>query len=226
MTREQVRAQIEAIGIIPAIRCESFKDALFAVETVAANGISIAEITLTVPHALELIAEVRQSHPAVVAGAGSISDVGAARRAADAGALFLTSTGLDLDIVRFGVERDLVVFPGVLTPTEIMAASKAGPDFVKIFPCAQVGGPAYLKAMRRPFPGVRFLASGGVNQQTATDYILAGGVALGIGSELIPPEAVRRRQSHWIGELARRFVTMVKEARELQQPDHSPAVKG
>jgi 2-dehydro-3-deoxyphosphogluconate aldolase/(4S)-4-hydroxy-2-oxoglutarate aldolase len=129
------------------------------------------------------------------------------------GAQFLTSTGLDLDVVHFAVTQNIVVFPGALTPTEIMAAWKAGPDFIKVFPCAQVGGPAYIKALRGPFPHIPLIAAGGVNQQTAGDFILAGAVALGIGGELIPHEAIQRRQEHRIGELARRFLHMVKEAR-------------
>ena len=168
---------------------------------------------MTIPGAIEVIGELARSNPNVITGAGTVSDLGTARRCLDAGAQFLTSTGLDLEIVEFAVKQNVVVFPGALTPTEVMAAWKAGPDFVKIFPCAPVGGPAYVRALKGPFPSVPFIAAGGVNQQTASDFILAGAVALGIGGELIPHEAIHLRQEHWIGELARRFVGMVKEAR-------------
>lgn len=213
MTREEVRSRIREIGIIPAIRVSSPEDALFAAEAVCDHDIPIVEVTMTVPGAVNVISELTRSHPGLIVGAGSLWRVETAKRCLDAGASFLTSTGLDLDIVRFAVGRDVVMFPGALTPTEVHAAWKTGPDFVKIFPCSRVGGPAYIKTLRAPFPDVPMIASGGVNQQTAADFIIAGALALGIGGELIPPEAIERRQRHRIGELARRFLAIVKEAR-------------
>jgi 2-dehydro-3-deoxyphosphogluconate aldolase/(4S)-4-hydroxy-2-oxoglutarate aldolase len=158
-----------------------------------------------------------QNNPNVIAGAGTVFDLETARRCLDSGAQFLTSTGLDLDIVAFAVKHDIVVLPGALTPTEVMAAWKTRPDFVKIFPCSQVGGPSYIRALKGPFPHIPFIAAGGVNQQTVADFILAGAVAVGIGGELIPHEAIHLRQEHWIGELARRFAAMVKDARLQRQ---------
>ena len=213
MTKEQVRQRIEEIGIIPAIRVSAPDEALFAAEAVWRHGIPIVEVTMTVPGAIEVISQLARQNPGVIAGAGSVPDRETAARCVEAGAQFLTSTGLDLDVVHFAVTQNIVVFPGALTPTEVMAAWKAGPDFIKIFPCAQVGGPAYIKALRGPFPYIPLIASGGVNQQTAGDFIRAGAVALGIGGELIPHDAIQGRQEHWIGELARRFLHMVKEAR-------------
>lgn len=213
MSRQQVRQRIEEIGIIPAIRVSSPQDAIFAAETVARHGIPIVEVTMTIPGALDVIAELSRGRSHLIAGAGTVLDLETARRCLDAGAQFLTSTGVDLEVIEFAVQRDVVVFPGALTPTEVMTAWRAGPDFVKIFPCSAFGGPSYLRALRGPFPHVPFLAAGGVTQQTAGEYIRAGAVALGIGGELIPHEAIQLRQEHWIGELARRFVTMVKEAR-------------
>lgn len=160
-----------------------------------------------------MISELARNHSGLIVGAGTVCDLAAARRCLDAGAQFLTSTGLDLEIVNFAVQKEVVVFPGAMTPTEVMAAWKARPDFVKIFPCAPLGGPAYIRALKSPFPHLPLIASGGVNQHTAGEFIQAGAAALGIGAELIPPEAIRLRQEHWIGELARRFVGMVKQAR-------------
>lgn len=217
MTKEQVRARIEEIGIIPAIRVSSPQDAMFAAETVCRSGIPIVEVTMTIPGAIEVITELAQNNPNVIAGAGTVFDLETARRCLDSGAQFLTSTGLDLDIVQFAVRHDIVVLPGALTPTEVMAAWKARPDFVKIFPCSQVGGPSYIRALKGPFPHIPFIAAGGVNQQTVADFILAGAVAVGIGGELIPHEAIHLRQEHWIGELARRFAAMVKDARIQKQ---------
>src|SRR6202040_3648084 len=109
---------------------------------------------------------------------------------------------LDLGIVEYALKQNVVVIPGALTPTEVMMASRAGSDFVKVFPCSQIGGASYIRALKAPFPHVPLIASGGVNQQTALDFILAGAAALGIGADLIPHEAIERRQADWIQELA------------------------
>jgi 2-dehydro-3-deoxyphosphogluconate aldolase/(4S)-4-hydroxy-2-oxoglutarate aldolase len=214
MTREEVRATIEEIGIIPAIRLSSPEDALFAAEAISDAGIPIVEVTMTVPGAMNVIHELVRAHPTMVVGAGTVLDVMAARRCLDAGVSFLTSTGLDLEVVDYTRKKGVVVFPGVLTPTEAISAWKAGSDFVKIFPCAQVGGPAYIKALKAPFPELRLIAAGGVTQSTAADFIQAGAVAIGIGQHLIQPEAIHRRERDWIRELGHRFSRIVQEARE------------
>jgi 2-dehydro-3-deoxyphosphogluconate aldolase / (4S)-4-hydroxy-2-oxoglutarate aldolase len=213
MTRDQIRTRIEEIGIIPAIRLSSARDALFAAEVISGSGIPIVEVTTTVPGAVEVIGELARNDAGFIVGAGTVLDIGMARRCLNAGAKFLASPGLDLEIVEFALKHDVLVLPGALTPTEITAASKAGADFVKVFPCSQLGGPAYIRALRAPFPNVPLIASGGVNQNTATDFILAGAAALGIGRDLIPPDAIEHRQRDWIRELARRFLRIVNEAR-------------
>jgi len=213
MNKAEVRAQIEEIGIIPAIRLSSAEDALFAAEAVASAGIPIVEVTITMPGALDVIRHLALENPEVIAGAGTVLDLGWARRCVDAGARFLTSPGLDIKIVDFAANENVLVFPGALTPSEVMEAAKAGADFVKIYPCAPVGGPSYIKALKSPFPEVPLIASGGVNQQTAGDFIRAGAAAIGIGQNLIQPQAIRKRERDWICELARRFLTMVRNAR-------------
>lgn len=210
-----IRQRIEQIGIIPAIRVSSADDALFAAEAVASGGIPIVELTMTVPGALELISELVHRSNGTIVGAGTVLDIDTARRCIDAGIHFVTSTGLDLGVVEFVKQQDVVVIPGALTPSEVIMAWKAGSDFVKIFPCSQLGGPAYIRALKAPFPHVPLIASGGVNQQTASDFIVAGAAALGVGADLIPNEAIQRRQPEWIQELARRFVRIVKSARQL-----------
>jgi len=212
--REKIRSRIEEIGIIPAIRLSSAPDAIFAAEAVSSHGIPIVEVTMTVPGALGVIKELVRNDPKLIVGAGSVFGVEMARHCAEAGAMFLTSPGLDLDVVNVAHENDIVVFPGALTPTEITAACKAGVDFVKVFPCSQLGGPSYIKALKSPFPHVPMIASGGVNQQTAGDFILAGAAALGVGRDLIQPDAIERRQREWIHELSRRFIAIIKKARE------------
>jgi 2-dehydro-3-deoxyphosphogluconate aldolase/(4S)-4-hydroxy-2-oxoglutarate aldolase len=213
MTREEIRARITEIGIIPAVRLYSESEALFAAEAVCASGIPIVEVTMTIPGAVRVIGELMRHRSDIIVGAGTVWDVDTARHCLDAGAGFLTSPGLDLEIVQFALKREIVVLAGALTPSEVMAAWKAGSDFVKVFPCAQVGGPEYIRALRAPFPQIPLIASGGVNQKNAADYILAGATALGIGQHLIHRDAIKRRQREWIHELSRRYRTMVSDAR-------------
>jgi 2-dehydro-3-deoxyphosphogluconate aldolase/(4S)-4-hydroxy-2-oxoglutarate aldolase len=215
MNKQEVRARIEAIGIIPAIRLSSAEDALFAADAVTESGIPILEVTMTLPGAVRVISELTHSNPELIVGAGTLHDIDWVRRCLDAGASFLTTPGLDLEIVEFARKHDVVVFPGALTPTEVLAAWKAGSDYVKVFPCAAMGGPSYIRALKGPYPEIPLIASGGVNQQTAVDFIQAGAIALGIGRDLIQPNAISRRERGWIRELSRRFRGMVNEARGL-----------
>jgi len=213
MTKDEVRARIEELAIVPAIRAANADDALFAAEAVSRGGLPIAELTMTVPNANELIVHLIKEHPRMVVGAGTVLEIETARACLAAGAHFITSPGLDLEVIEFCVKAGITVIPGVMTSTEIMAAVKAGADFVKIFPCSQIGGVDYLRALKGPFPHVSFIASGGVNQQTAGKYLAAGAVAVGIGADLVPPRAIAHREAGWIQELARRYVRMVKELR-------------
>ena len=146
-------------------------------------------------------------------GAGTVLDLAWARRCVDAGAQFLTSPGFDPKIVEFAAHEGVVVLPGAATPTEVMNAAKAGADFIKIYPCGQLGGPGYIRTLKKPFPDVRFIAAGGVTQTTAPDYIWAGAAALGIGTDLIYQDAIKHREGNWITELARRYARMVGETR-------------
>jgi 2-dehydro-3-deoxyphosphogluconate aldolase/(4S)-4-hydroxy-2-oxoglutarate aldolase len=213
MTREEVKTSIEEIGIFPGIRVSSADQALYAAQTLYAAGIPIAEITMTVPGATNVIAELAQKFPDMVVGAGTVLDTETAERCLDAGARFITSTGLVMEVIGAAHRRGVVVIPGALTPTEVIAAWKAGADYVKIYPTAALGGDLYIRSLKLPLPQVKLIAAGGVNQQTASGYILAGATALGVGSELLPKEAIRRHEEHRIHELARRFLGFVKEAR-------------
>jgi 2-dehydro-3-deoxyphosphogluconate aldolase/(4S)-4-hydroxy-2-oxoglutarate aldolase len=213
MNKVDVRARIEELGIIPAVRVSTPEHACFAAEAVNRAGIPIAEITMTIPNAIDVISCLAQTLPDMIVGAGTVLDTETAERCLDAGAKFLTSPGLVLEVVEFARKKDVLVFPGALTPTEVIAAWKAGADFVKIFPCAQVDGPAYIRALKVPLPQVSLIASGGVSQVTAASFIRAGATALGIGSDLIPPEALSRRAEEQIHELARRFLAMVRNTR-------------
>jgi 2-dehydro-3-deoxyphosphogluconate aldolase/(4S)-4-hydroxy-2-oxoglutarate aldolase len=213
MDRKEVCARIVEIGIMPSVRVSAPDLALFAAETVYEAGITVVEITNTVPKAVEVIAQLTRNYPDFVVGAGTVLDLDIARRCADAGARFITSPGLVPDVMEFALKNNIVAMPGALTPSEVIAAWKGGADFVKIFPCAQLGGDQYIRALKTPFPQIPLIASGGVNQLTAANFIFAGAAALGIGSELIPPKALSTRQAQWIHELARRFTETVRNAR-------------
>lgn len=214
MTKAEVRARIEQLAIIPAVRAATADDALFAADAVSKGGLPIVELTMTVPHATALIADLVKKHPHMIVGAGTVLDLETARTCLAAGAKFITSPGLDLDIVAFTVQAGVIAMPGAMTPSEIIAAHKAGADMIKLFPCAQLGGVEYLQALRGPFPDIAFVAAGGVNQQTAAKYLAAGAAAVGIGADLIPPRAIAVREGDWIQELARRYVKSVKYVRQ------------
>jgi 2-dehydro-3-deoxyphosphogluconate aldolase/(4S)-4-hydroxy-2-oxoglutarate aldolase len=208
------RARIISIGIIPSVRTSSADDARFAAETVAKAGIPIVEITMTVPHAIDIIKALAHGMPDILVGAGTVFDLKTARQCIEAGARFITSPGLDMKIVEFSRTEGVLSIPGALTPTEVTAAWHGGADFIKIFPCAQVGGPGYIHALKGPFPDVAFVAAGGVNQQTASEFIASGAVAIGVGAELIPKRAIQQRDARWISELSRRFLNGVHDARK------------
>lgn len=215
MTKEQVSDLIKTIGIIPAIRVSSSDDAHFAIEAVARGGIPIVEITMTVPGAVEVISHVVRFHPKVLVGAGTVLKLETAQQCVDAGAGFITAPGFNSKIVEFAAKRNIAVIPGALTPTEVIEAWEAGSDFVKVFPCSQVGGNGYIKALNTALPQIPLVAAGGVNQRTARDFILAGAIAIGVGTDLIPHDAIERKQSDRIQELAHRFLGSIKEARNL-----------
>jgi 2-dehydro-3-deoxyphosphogluconate aldolase/(4S)-4-hydroxy-2-oxoglutarate aldolase len=213
LKKEEVLAKIHEIGIMPGIRTSSAEDGRFAAEAIAQGGIPIVEITMTVPKAIDVISDMVRNSPNLIVGAGTVLDIETARRCIAAGAGFLTSPGLNLKIVEFAVKENILIIAGVMTPTEVIDAWQAGSELVKVFPCAPIGGPAYIRALKGPFPQVPIIAAGGVNQETAADFILAGAAALGIGGRLIPRAAIEHRQPEQISELARRFLRIVKTAR-------------
>jgi 2-dehydro-3-deoxyphosphogluconate aldolase/(4S)-4-hydroxy-2-oxoglutarate aldolase len=217
MNSKEVRARIEEIGILPSVRVNTRELARFAAQTVYAAGIPIVEITLTVPGALEVINDLAIRYPDMVVGAGTVLDQELAQAAIDAGARFITSPGFVPEVVAYAKKAEVVVLPGALTPSEIIAVWKAGADFVKIFPSSTVGGAQYVRALKVPLPQIPLIATGGVNQLTACDFIAAGATAIGVGGELLPAEALAFHQVNRIQELARRFLTMVKEGRAMRE---------
>jgi 2-dehydro-3-deoxyphosphogluconate aldolase/(4S)-4-hydroxy-2-oxoglutarate aldolase len=214
MEKQEVRDRIIEIGIVPVVRAASSREACMAAEAVCEGGIPIVEITMTVPGAVDVIRELVRSCPAgVLIGAGTVLNAEAARRCLDAGAEFLVSPGLNVQTVELAIREGKLIMAGALTPTEIMAAWEAGADFVKIFPCGQVGGAKYIKALKGPFPQVPLVPTGGVNLTTAAEFIEAGVAALGIGGELVQSEALKSNKPEIIVENARKFLALVKQTR-------------
>jgi 2-dehydro-3-deoxyphosphogluconate aldolase/(4S)-4-hydroxy-2-oxoglutarate aldolase len=213
MNKEEIRTRITEIGIIAGVRVSEAELALFAAESIYEAGIPILEITMTVPGAVDLISHLTKTYPDFIVGAGTVLSAETAQRCIDAGAGFVTSPGFVPEVLEATLKDGAVAIPGALTPSEVIAGWKAGADFVKIFPCSTVGGAPYVRSLKVPLPQIPLIASGGVNQVTARDFIFAGASALGIRSELTPREALQSRQKQWVFELARRFTTIVREAR-------------
>ncbi|HVH61229.1 MAG TPA: bifunctional 4-hydroxy-2-oxoglutarate aldolase/2-dehydro-3-deoxy-phosphogluconate aldolase [Candidatus Sulfotelmatobacter sp.] len=214
MDKQKVRDRIVEIGVVPVVRASSAEEARMAADAVCKGGIPIAEITMTVPGAVELIRELTRSGPGdVLVGAGTVLNVEAAKKCLDAGAEFLVSPGLNLEVIQLAAKEGKLMMAGALTPTEVIMAWEAGSDFVKVFPCGQVGGAKYIKALKGPLPQVPLVPTGGVNLNTAAEFVEAGAAALGVGGELVPAGALRSGKPEIIVENARKFLAIVKEAR-------------
>jgi 2-dehydro-3-deoxyphosphogluconate aldolase/(4S)-4-hydroxy-2-oxoglutarate aldolase len=214
MSRAELCRRITDVGVVPVVRAPSARLAIRAVEAVLAGGISVFEITMTVPDALAVIRSVvEQFGDRATVGAGTVLSASDALACMDAGAQFVVSPGLDLATIEAVHARGLPVMPGALTPTEIITAWKAGADMVKIFPCSAVGGARYLRALRGPLPDVKMLPTGGVSLSTAQDYIEAGAAALGLGSELVDVSALEAGDDAAVTDRARELLAVVRAAR-------------
>lgn len=214
MNREQVVRRIEEIGIVPVVRAPSGELAVRAARALCAGGIGVIEITMTVPDALSVMHEIAsRMGDHVLVGAGTVLTADAARRCIEAGAEFIVSPGLNLEVIRAAHDLGKAVFPGALTPTEVITAWNAGADTVKLFPCSAMGGAKYLRALRAPLPEVKMMPTGGVNLTTARDFIEAGAVALGVGGELVDAAALAAGKDEVLTERAREFMSVVSAAR-------------
>lgn len=214
MNKAKVISQIRETGIVPVIRADSEDEARQMVEGILAGGISIFEITMTVPNAVALIKSlVADFGDKAVIGAGTVLDVQAAQNCLAAGAKFIVSPTLSLDVIETCRRENVAVFPGALTPTEIVAAWQAGADVVKIFPANAVGGANYLRAIKAPLPNIELMPTGGVTLATIGDFIRAGAIAVGIGNNLADVAAVRAGEVEKIAQAAHAFAEAVREAR-------------
>lgn len=208
--------KIRGTGIIPVVRAQSAEEAMQAIDAIREGGISILEITMTVPGAIGVIEQVsaRYGSDALV-GAGTVLDGETARACILAGARFVVSPSLNVETIEVCRRYGIAVMPGALTPTEVVQAWSAGADFVKVFPAGAVGGASYIKSLKAPLPQIELIPTGGVSLKTAADFIKAGASALGVGADLVDVKAIREGQQHVITERAREFLRIVREARTL-----------
>ena len=214
MNRAEVVQTIRDVGIIPVVRAQSADEAMKAIDAIRAGGISILEITMTVPGAVAVIEEVSKRYGGeVLVGAGTVLDPEKALDCVRAGAQFVVSPALNLETIETCRRNGIAVMPGALTPTEVVQAWNAGADFVKVFPAGSVGGASYIRSLKAPLPQIELVPTGGVSLKTAADFIKAGASALGVGADLVDVKAIREGQSNLITERAREFVRIVQEAR-------------
>src|SRR4051794_29249387 len=217
MTRSHQLQRVLDAGIVAVVRAPDPAGLVEVIRALAAGGVAVAEVTLTVPNALDVVREAKAAlGDTVLLGAGTVLDVETCRAALLAGAEFIVSPTVNLDVIRLCRRYDKLVMPGAFTPTEILAAWEAGADVVKVFP-AEVVGPAFFKALRGPLPQVRLMPTGGVDLTTAADFLKAGACCLGIGSQLVDPRLVAARAFDQLRDLAARYVEVVRRARAGQQ---------
>jgi 2-dehydro-3-deoxyphosphogluconate aldolase / (4S)-4-hydroxy-2-oxoglutarate aldolase len=214
MSKEDQLRRVLDCGIIAVVRSPDSQQLVEAARALADGGVSIVEITMTVPDALDVVRQVRTAlGDQILLGAGTILDVETARAALLAGAEYLVAPTVNLDVIRLCQRYDKVVMPGAFTPTEILAAWEAGADIVKVFP-ADVVGPGFFKAMRGPLPQVRLMPTGGVDLTTAAAFLKAGACCLGVGGQLVEPRAVAEGNFDRIRDLARQYVAIVQQTRK------------
>jgi 2-dehydro-3-deoxyphosphogluconate aldolase/(4S)-4-hydroxy-2-oxoglutarate aldolase len=221
MNIEEALKKIGETGIVPVVRARSFEEACQAVDAICSGGISVIEITMTVPHAPAVIREVARKYgDKVLTGAGTVLNSEQAKECLDAGAEFLVSPGLSVPVLHTAKARGKLAIPGALTPTELMAATIEGARVIKIFPCENMGGAKYIQALKAPFPGVELIPTGGVNLSNAAVYIAAGAFALGVGADLVNVAALREGRAQEIIDAAKKLVEAVREARGAKIAAH------
>jgi 2-dehydro-3-deoxyphosphogluconate aldolase/(4S)-4-hydroxy-2-oxoglutarate aldolase len=214
VSRDGVLTRIREVGIVPVVRAESADEAGRAIAAIMAGGVPVLEITMTVPGAVKLIESLAARFGAeAVVGAGTVLDPETARACILAGAQFVVSPSTNLATIACCRRYGVPVMPGALTPTEVVTAWEAGADMVKIFPCSALGGASYIKALKAPLPQIDLIPTGGVNLQTAADFIKAGSTALGVGADLVDLKALREGKDALLTERAQKLVEIVRAAR-------------
>ncbi|RJX34974.1 MAG: bifunctional 4-hydroxy-2-oxoglutarate aldolase/2-dehydro-3-deoxy-phosphogluconate aldolase [Desulfarculus sp.] len=214
LEKREVVDRIITEGLITLIRTASAEEALAAAAALSEGGASLIEVTMTVPGAIEVVRELaRRRSNSFIIGAGTVLDSETGRLALLAGAQFLVSPSLNFELIQLAHRYSVVVIPGALTPTEVLAAWNAGADFVKVFPVGQLGGPAYVRALKGPFPQILLLPSGGVNLNNVGEFIRAGATAVAVGSEIVDKAALREKNFQVIRDKTRAALRAIQEAR-------------
>ncbi|HEY2971881.1 MAG TPA: bifunctional 4-hydroxy-2-oxoglutarate aldolase/2-dehydro-3-deoxy-phosphogluconate aldolase [Pyrinomonadaceae bacterium] len=222
MGKAEVLKRIEEVGVIPVVRAASSDQAIAVAEAISEGGIPLLEITMTVPGAVSVIAEISKRYGnEVLVGAGTVLDPGAARACIEAGAQFIISPSLNLKTIERCRDQEIAIFPGALTPTEVVTAWQAGADAVKVFPCSAVGGAKYLRALKAPLPQIKMIPTGGVSLATVKDFMIAGAWALGVGADLVDTKAIQGGDRKSVVDAARNYVVAVREARAAMADDAS-----
>jgi 2-dehydro-3-deoxyphosphogluconate aldolase/(4S)-4-hydroxy-2-oxoglutarate aldolase len=210
MTKQDILRQIREIGLVPVLRAESEEQAIALANAVADGGVTCLEVTMTVPGAVKVIARLAKDRPDILLGAGTVLDEESAKACVGEGATFIVSPAFDEKTVSYCRKHDVPVLPGALTPTEILRAWNAGADVVKVFPASAMGGAKYLKSLKAPLPNIELIPTGGVSLDTAADFLNAGAYALGVGADLVNPNAIKNGTPETITENARKYMEIVK----------------
>jgi len=212
--REETKKTLEQAVLIPVLRAGSIQTGHALVDAMMAGGVTVVEVTMTVPNALTLLRELKQRHGGrLLLGSGTVTDAAQAEATIDAGAEFVVSPSLHLDVIAKTKELGRISIPGALTPTEVITAWRAGADYVKIFPCSAMGGASYLKSLLAPFPELKLIPTGGVTLQTAADFLKAGARALGVGTDLVNTPAIAEGKPEIVTNAARAYLEAIRVAR-------------
>jgi 2-dehydro-3-deoxyphosphogluconate aldolase / (4S)-4-hydroxy-2-oxoglutarate aldolase len=210
LTKTEVLQQLRKIGLVPVLRAESEEQGLALAEAIAAGGVTVLEVTMTVPGAVRLMARLTKERPDLLIGAGTVLDPETARICMLEGAQFVVSPALNVKTVEICQRYDIAVLPGALTPTEVVTAWQCGADVIKVFPANALGGAKYLKSLKAPLPQIELIPTGGVSLATAHEFLEAGAFALGVGADLVDTKAIAAGQHEKITENARKYLEIVK----------------
>jgi 2-dehydro-3-deoxyphosphogluconate aldolase / (4S)-4-hydroxy-2-oxoglutarate aldolase len=214
MEKSEVLKACREIGLVPVLRAESEEQALKLASAIAAGGVTVLEVTMTVPGAIRVMRRLAEERPDILIGAGTVLDPETARMCILEGAQFVVSPALNIKTIEMCHRYGIAVLPGALTPTEIVTAWEAGADVVKVFPASALGGAKYLKSVKAPLPQVEMIPTGGVSLSTAAEFLQAGAFALGVGADLVDTKAIAQGRPETITENARKYLAIVREFRK------------
>jgi 2-dehydro-3-deoxyphosphogluconate aldolase/(4S)-4-hydroxy-2-oxoglutarate aldolase len=214
MTAAETKQMLERAGLIPVLRARSIEEGRALVDAMMDGGVTVVEVTMTVPNAVELLRELKKRHGSkLLLGSGTVTEAAQVEATVEAGAEFVVSPSLHLDVIAKTKQLGKVSIPGALTPTEVITAWRAGADYVKVFPCSAMGGASYLKALRAPFPELKLIPTGGVTLETAAEFLKAGACALGVGSDLVNAAAIADGRPESVTKTARAYLDVIEASR-------------